>query len=99
MIRARLAYHEVTTKVFSGVAPAGCQYVLTYTALRSWDLTPFLSHAEVYLSRDGQQVASGVFHLRGKGGLTLTKYNSTKQKMDPVIDQLIGRAPSDESGR
>ena len=90
VIRGRLEYHQITTEVFSGSAPDGCQYILTYTALRSWDLSAFLSHAEVYLSRDGRQVAKGVFHLRGKGGYALTKYNSTKQKMDPVVDQLLG---------
>ncbi len=101
VIRARMAYHQVTTEVFSGPAgreapdplrsqaPDGCQYILTYTALRSWDIKPFLSHAEVYLSRDGRQVAKGVFHLRGKGGYSKYKYQGTNKKMDPVIDQLF----------
>ncbi len=104
VIRARMAYHQVTTEVFSGPAgreapdplrsqaPDGCQYILTYTALRSWDITAFLSHAEIYLSHDGRQVAKGVFHLRGKGGYALTKFNTTKQKMDPVVDQLLGES-------
>ncbi len=94
VIRARLSYHGIRTDVFSGAASARCQYVLTYTALRSWDLTPYMSHAEVYLSHDGRQVAAGTFHLRGKGGYALTKYDSTKKTMDPVIDQLIGAAPT-----
>ena len=94
VIRSRLAYHQISTEVFSGVAPVGCPYILTYTARRSWDLTAFLSHAEVYLSREGRQVASGVFHLRAAGGYDLTKYNGTKKKMDPVIDQLIGAEPA-----
>ena len=94
VIRARLTYHDITTEVFSGATPAGCSYVLTYTALRSWDLAPYLSHAEVYLSSNGQQVAKGIFHLRGKGGYALTKFNGTKKKMDPVVDQLIGAAPT-----
>lgn len=94
VIRARLSSHDIRTDVFSSAVPAGCQYVLTYTALRSWDLVPFLSHAEVYLSHNGRQVATGTFHLRGKGGYALTKYDSTEKKMDPVIDQLIGAAPT-----
>lgn len=28
-------------------------------------------------------------HLVGKGGLSLTKWASTKSKMDPVIDELL----------
>ena len=99
VVRARLTYHHITTEVFTGAAPAQCQYVLTYTALRSWDLKPYLSHAEVYLTYDGRQVASGTFHLRGKGGYALTKYNGTKKKMDPVIDQLIGAAPTAAGAR
>jgi hypothetical protein len=99
VIRTRLEYHQVSTEVFTGTEPTGCHFILTYTALRSWDFTPFLSHAEVYLSRDGQQVAEGIFHLRGKGGYALTKYNGTKKKMDPVIDQLIGKTPATRSER
>jgi hypothetical protein len=81
--------HGVTTQVFSGDTPKNCEYILNYTALRSWDLTPYLSHAELRLTKDEEEVAYGEFHLEGGGGFALTKFRGTKEKMDPVIDQLF----------
>lgn len=41
--------HGITTKMYNAPVPNICEYKLTYTALRSWDLTPYLSHAELRL--------------------------------------------------
>ena len=83
--------HGIATTVYSGTTkPAGCEYVLTYTALQSWDLDTYLSHAELWLEKDGQQIGYAEYHLIGKGGLDLTKWDGTKTKMDPVIDDLLG---------
>jgi len=89
IIRDGFSRHGIATEVYSGEMPEGCDGKLTYTALRSWDLAPFLSYAELRLYRDGAQIAYGEFHLRGKGGYALTKYKSTRAKMDPVIDELL----------
>jgi hypothetical protein len=81
--------HGIGTEVYYGNRPRHCEYILTYTALRSWDLKTYLSHAELRLQRGGQQIASADYHLRAKGGLSLTKFAGTKSKMDPVIDKLL----------
>ncbi|MDR1889886.1 MAG: Sbal_3080 family lipoprotein [Zoogloeaceae bacterium] len=85
------ARHGVTTELFSSKKPEGCEYVLTYTALRSWDLSPYLSHAELRITKNNRRVAEATYHLEGKGGLSLMKWEGTKAKMDPVIDQLFGK--------
>jgi hypothetical protein len=89
VLQTGFSRHGIATEVFTGDVPQTCEYVLTYTALRSWDLTPYLSHAELHLSRNGRSVARAEYHLRGKGGFSLMKYQGTKKKMDPVIDQLL----------
>ncbi|MDR2365528.1 MAG: Sbal_3080 family lipoprotein [Zoogloeaceae bacterium] len=81
--------HGVTTEVFSGKKPEHCEFVLNYTALRSWDISPYLSHAELRITRNYRPVATATYHLEGKGGLSLMKWEGTKAKMDPVIDQLF----------
>jgi hypothetical protein len=82
--------HGITTEVYSGTKPTDCDYVLTYTALRSWDFAPYLSHAELRLfEKDGRQIAYAEYHLIGKGGFSLMKWQGTKAKMDPVIDELL----------
>jgi len=81
--------HSIATEVHSGPMPSQCEYILTYTALRSWDMATYLSHAELRIEKAGRQVAYAEYHLRGKGGLSLTKWAGTKSKMDPVIDELL----------
>jgi hypothetical protein len=41
------------------------------------------------IQKEGRQVAYAEYHLKGKGGLSLTKWQDTKTKMDPVIDELL----------
>ncbi len=89
VVQAGFQRHGISTQVYSGEKPAGCDTVLTYTALRSWDFAPYLSKAELTLRKDDVTVASAEYHLRGKGGMSLMKWQGVKTKMDPVIDQLL----------
>lgn len=84
-----IARHNMTTKVYSSDLPEDCDLQMRYTALRSWDFAPYLAKAELWLERDGQQVGYAEYHLVGGGGLSLMKWQGTKTKMDPVIDQLF----------
>jgi len=81
--------HGIASDLIRGRMPKGCEYILNYTALRSWDMATYLSHAELWLEKDGKQIASAEYHLVGKGGLSLTKWAGTKEKMYPVIDELL----------
>lgn len=81
--------HGISTEVFSGPPPDRCEYVLSYIALQSWDFAPYLSHAELRIEKGGRQVAYAEYHLRGEGGLSLMKWQGTRAKMDPLIDELL----------
>ena len=81
--------HNVATTVVEQNQANTCDVTLTYTALRSWDFKTYISHAELRLWRAGRQIGSADYHLKGKGGFALTKWGSTKEKIDPVIDQLL----------
>jgi hypothetical protein len=39
--------HGISSEVFDGTPPNDCEYVVTYTARRSWNVVPYLSYAEV----------------------------------------------------
>jgi hypothetical protein len=93
VLSAGFRRHGIETEIRDEATARGCEFVLRYTALRSWDLAAFVSHAELYLERSGERVAHAVYHLRGKGGYAITKYQSTKKKMDPVIDELLAQYP------
>jgi hypothetical protein len=89
VVQDGLTRHGMSSQVFRGVPPANCDLVLSYTARRSWDFAPYLAQAELWLRQDGKQVGYAEYHLVGGGGLSLMKWQGTKTKMDPVIDQLL----------
>lgn len=90
VVRNRIEYHGIETEVFEKNAPKGCEFTMTYTALKTWDFGSYLHHAELRLEHNGRKVGYAEYHLNGKGGLSLTKWQSTKSKMDPVVDKLLG---------
>ena len=89
IIRDGFSRHNIATEVLPELEAKACQVTLTYTAMRSWDMATYLSHAELRLWREGKQVGFAQYHLNGKGGFALNKWKSSKSKMDPVIDQLL----------
>ena len=90
VLRDGFTRHGIATTIYSGTTkPTGCEFVLSYTALQSWDFAPYLSHAELRLEKDGRQIGYAEYHLIGKGGFSLMKWAGTKTKMDPVIDELL----------
>lgn len=91
IVRDGFQRHGISTEVITNQKPARCEFTLTYTARRSWDIGTYMSIAELVLMKDGREVARANYHLRGKGGLSLNKWASTKSKMDPVIDELLAQ--------
>lgn len=85
--------HGINTEVYTASRPPHCQYTVTYTARRSWDFAPYLSTAEIWVYQDTKQVAYAQYYLKGKGGLSLNKWASTKSKLTPLIDQLLAEYP------
>ncbi len=70
--------------------PETCDYIVTYTALQTWDIVPYLAHAEIRMRKNRKLIAYGEYHLIAGGGLTFTKYAGVKSKMEPVIDEMLG---------
>lgn len=66
-------------------------YTFWYAALRTWDLAPYLSHAELTLYQDDHVIGEAKYHLRGGGGLSLAKWASAATKMNPVVDKLLNK--------
>lgn len=81
--------HGISTEVISGEPPARCEHLLSYTALRTWDVVLYLHHAELSIEHENSQIGYGEYRLRGKGGFALNKFAGTKSKMNPVIDELL----------
>jgi hypothetical protein len=83
------ARHGIKTQIFHDTRPANCTFMLTYAATRNWDLASYLSGAVLTIWKNNRIIAGANYHLKGGGVLSLTKFGSTKEKLDPVIDQLL----------
>jgi hypothetical protein len=94
VVRDGFHRHGIRTKVISENANAGDDYVLTYTALRSWDLATYLSKAELWITHKGNPAGHAEYHLRNKGGLALNKWADVESKMTPVMDELLSNYPA-----
>jgi len=88
VVERRFAYHEIKTKIVANSSE--CKFTLDYTAERGWDLKPFLDYALLNLRREGFLIGSAEY--RNKGGFTITKYAGTATKLNPVIDELLGKS-------
>jgi len=90
VLQQGFARHGIKTQPYAAIPRDQCPYVVRYTARRSWDMAPYLSSAELtILGPRRQTLATAAYHLRGKGGLSLMKWQGTKSKMDPVIEELL----------
>ncbi len=85
--------HGLSTQLYNDTLPSDCVYHLKYYCERSWDFATYMHHAELRLYHAQDQIGYAEYHLKGEGGLALTKLESTKKKMDPVIDQLLSSYP------
>ena len=85
--------HGLSTNVYDDNLPSDCLYYLTYYCERSWDFVSYMHHAELRLYHNQDQIGYAEYHLKGQGGFSLTKFDPTKEKMDPVIDQLLSTYP------
>ena len=89
VVQQRLQHHGIVSRVVEGSEASACAYQLHYSAKRSWDFTPYMSWAELKLYQNEVLIANAEYKLVGKGGLSLTKWQSVETKMTPVIDQLF----------
>lgn len=88
----RLQSHNIDTEVFmKGKKPEGCEFVLKYTAYQKWDFTMVMNRADLYLYKDNNKVSSANYTLKMGGFLNPTKYKSNAEKLNPIVDQLIGK--------
>ena len=89
VVRRGFERHGITTEIYQGLNPNYCEYILTYTALKTWDISMYMHHAELNLFRGHQKIGYAEYHLNGEGGLALNKWASVESKMNPVIDKLL----------
>lgn len=66
-----------------------CNHYLNYTAEQWWDFSTYLSSADIVISDKKTTIAYAKYDLYNKGGLSLMKWQGTKSKLNPVLDELL----------
>jgi len=103
-IQAALQQRQIESRVFDSVASSlMCPAWLHYAAVIAWDTPPMTSGFRSYVSQawltlktdDGRVLASSSFALGGV--LEIGKWASTQDKVDAVINALLG-VPNAASG-
>ena len=88
------ARYNIKAEIYpENAKPLFCETTMQYTALRTWDVVPYLSYARFTILKDGQFASEAEFKLKANGGLALNKWRSTDTKIDELVDQLMGRTP------
>ena len=91
--------HGIGSTVIRSERPKGCEFTMTYTVDRWWDLKPYLVDARMTVNKNDAFVGSGHYHLNGHGGLDLAKYAGTHSKIDPVMDEMLRNYPKVDMGK
>lgn len=94
VIQEGFEINGITSELAVGPLPSHCQYSVTYTARRSWDIKLYLSQAQIDIQRDGRAIASASYDLKGTSTAGLDEHADTRTKILPVINTLLGRAPA-----
>ncbi|WP_338523941.1 Sbal_3080 family lipoprotein [Pseudomonas batumici] len=90
-LQTLLRQHNIKSQLYVRPVPSNCEYRMSYTAIRSWDFSAFLSDAQVWLYKGDQQIGFAQYHLVGEGGFDPSKVGTVEEKMAPVINQLLGQ--------
>ncbi len=87
VIDGGLQRHGIGTRLVDTPPINETDYVLTYTATGGHDLKDFMKNAEIRLKRGSHQVGSAIY--TSGGGLSVSKFDSVHDKIDPLIDQML----------
>ena len=88
--------HGIATRTVKEKPPDAVVPHVTYTAIRGWDLGTYLTDAEIVVHHGDRVLGSAKYHLIGKGGLSLMKWQSVATKLTPVMDELLAAYPLSE---
>lgn len=68
---------------------ANCEWTSSYTANWSWDLSAYMSYAEIKIYHNGVLDGSAIYDSR-KGGGNMGKFINAATKVKELVGQLLG---------
>jgi hypothetical protein len=94
-LQTQIESYGISTRVFDDTAPNDCPFQLRYTANWAWDVTMYLTYAEiaVYENVHKQRIGRGIYDARDGGG-RLDKFGPTANKLKTITEPLFGHGAS-----
>lgn len=90
MMEAFASYGIKPRIVPYGYRPAQDEFLVTYSARRSFDFVPYLSWARLSVVQNSTLVGTGEYrHIGGSWSLAPSKFRSTKYKMSRLYNELL----------
>lgn len=91
VVRASFGRHGIASRVVPNPPPKDCTYIMTYRLSHRVDFAMYLTHAELWLKKNGRFLGTAEYRLTslGGGGLNMMRWQSTKTTLDPVLDQWL----------
>ncbi len=71
-------------------ANQNCEWTVTYVARWTWDLTIYMSYAEIKVFKNGVLDGEAVYDST-KGGANMSKFINAEPKIRELVDQLMQR--------
>ena len=91
--------HGIGSVVYHSDRPKGCEFTMTYAVERWWDFKPYMVDAQMTVNKDDAYIGSAHYHLAGHGGLSVTKWEGTHSKIDPLLDDMLRNYPKVDMGK
>jgi len=71
-------------------ANQNCQWTVTYVARWSWDLTIYMSYAEIKVFKNGMLDGEAIYDST-RGGANMSKFINAEPKIRELVEQLMQR--------
>jgi len=78
----------VKTRFYTGTRPDDCRHSATYIANWRWDMAMYLYYVRIEVFEDFKSIGLAEYDA-ALGGMNLSKFGSTEDKIRPLIEQLF----------
>lgn len=79
----------VKSETYFGTRPQYCEYVVKYTARRSWDVVPYLAYFNIVVEKDNVAVAYGEWKIKFMGRFSLAKWKDSSTLVHPIVKRML----------
>jgi hypothetical protein len=76
-------------RVVQAPVDASCTNKLEYTAKWSWDITTYMSKANLSFYQAGTKTGEAVYDSKTAGGLNMSKWVNAEEKLREMVDELF----------